>query len=80
MPDLVTRGSSGVVRLGCHCPASSWADRRRARLPLRGRNIGPMKSEFSWRVLLIGAVLFAVAIATLLILVGLFAGGGAGDA
>jgi hypothetical protein len=39
-----------------------------------------MKSEFSWRVLLIGAVLFAVAIATLLILVGLFAGGGAGDA
>jgi hypothetical protein len=39
-----------------------------------------MNSEFSWCVLLIGLVIFVTAIATLLILVGLFAGHGASNA
>jgi len=38
-----------------------------------------MNSGFSWRVLLIGAVIFSIGIAVLLILVELFGHGGTSD-
>jgi hypothetical protein len=66
-----TRTCAAVVYLGSPAAAKPWNSGVASRL---------MNSEFSWCVLLIGLVIFVTAIATLLILVGLFAGHGASNA